>query len=290
MRARLAALLLCLGTAWVAQPAAAPEGTLKDGLAALRGHDYARAHTLMQALSKAGDPRATFYLSLIYGKGLGVEPDQAKSLFYLKQAAEAGDPLAQYNLGNQYNRDGPLGFHPGLAASWWKKAANQGLALAQHNLGSLYALGRGVDQDFERARYWFEKARDNGSPRSAEALAALERMQRQTGTRAGQDGAARITQVNRVWLKGQPAGAFTLQLGAYQDDTEARRVAGAHAWKRPLLLYRISAPGGPVWGLGYGVFEAAGAARRARAELPAGLAGSHPWPHALADIGDRLVD
>ncbi len=140
--------------------------------AALDAGDYGRARELLETLHAQGDAQATFYLSLLYRKGLGVPVDLVHARHLLEQAATAGDPRAQYNLGNERFRDGS---DQGAveAAALWRKAAEQGLVEAQHNLGSLYALGRGVKRDLQQARYWYEMASRNGSTRSARALVTL---------------------------------------------------------------------------------------------------------------------
>lgn len=148
--------------------------TLEQGLGAYRSQDFALAFDVFDSLSRQGDSRATFYLSLLYEKGFGVVQDREYGLQLLKSAAEAGDPLAQYNLGNHYIREDGSDFVPALAVNWWEKAANQDLVPAQHNLGSLYAQGMGVQRDLDKARYWYGQAARNGSERSAEALRMIE--------------------------------------------------------------------------------------------------------------------
>jgi len=165
---RLAAPLL--GLLLLAGSGASPAFTLEEGLDAYRSQDFALAFEAFESLSRQGDSRATFYLSLLYEKGLGVVQNREYSLRLLEGAAEAGDPLAQYNLGNHYIREGGSDFVPDIAVSWWEKAASQDLVPAQHNLGSLYAQGMGVRRDLDKARYWYGLAAGNGSERSAEAL------------------------------------------------------------------------------------------------------------------------
>ena len=285
-------LLVC-----VASSADAVTGTLDDGLAAFRDKDYARAFEVFAAQSKEGDARATFYLSLLYRKGLGVVQNESQSLYLLKQAAEGGDPMAQYNLGNQYNRQGALGYHPGMAAAWWEKAAKQGLALAQHNMGSLYALGRGVDQDLDKARYWYRQAAKNGSEKSAAALQELDQLaaQAQSTSKASRDKGGTKSQhtgpirVNDDWIAAQAGNSFTLQLTAAQGRDDVERLASSYPWRRELLIYHIGTAEHAMWALGYGVFGKASTARQAVAELPKKLQAGRPWPRALADIKKRLV-
>lgn len=159
-----------LGLVFLAMSGGALAVTLEEGLEAYRSQDFALAFDVFDALAQRGDPRSTFYLSLLYEKGLGVVQNREHALQLLRSSAEAGDPLAQYNLGNHYIREGGSEFVPDLAVTWWEKAARQDLVPAQHNLGSLYAQGMGVPTDLDKARYWYGQAARNGSERSAEAL------------------------------------------------------------------------------------------------------------------------
>jgi hypothetical protein len=281
------AICMTIGAGW-----AAP--TMDDGLAAFGAKDYDKAFEVFQALSEGGDARATFYLSLLYGKGYGVEKNPSQALYMLKRAAEAGDRLAQYNLGNRYNRRGELGYDPGLAAAWWEKAAKQGLALAQHNLGSLYALGQGVDRDLDKARYWYHRAIENGSEKSLAALEEIDRLTRAPakpvdGAGPAADTRSETVEVTPDWIDSQPEDGFTVQLAALSKREDVERLLARHDWQREPLIYHVGAGGGAFWGLGYGVFADAGSARAAIDELPDKVRAANPWPRALADIRKRLV-
>ena len=295
---RLLHSLVLLGAmSWLAaaMPVMAQEvaPTMDDGLAAFGAKNYTQAFEVFEALSQGGDARATFYVSLLYAKGYGVEPDSSRALQYLKQAAEAGDPLAQYNLGNRYNRHGELGYDPGLAAAWWEKAAKQGLALAQHNLGSLYALGQGVDQDLDKARYWYRLAIENGSEKSAAALDELDRLSAKPASGAVAPAATgpqpQTVVVTPAWIDAHAGNSFTVQLAAVRERQDVERLLARHGWQREMLIYHIGAGGNSFWGLGYGVFDNASSARTAIAELPEKLRAAKPWPRSLGDIRKRLA-
>lgn len=291
MSTALAGLILLVGIGLTGPVGAA---SLDQGIAAFRSQDYAEAFEVFDTLSRQGDSRAAFYLSLLYSKGLGVIPNPEYSLQLLQQAAEAGEPMAQYNLGNQYTRDGPLGYHPRLALAWWQKAAAQGLVLAQHNLGSLYALGKGVEQDLDKARYWYAEAAKNGSQRSAEAIRELDRVAgaRSDASRIPAKPAAphaRVELVTTEWIDARLPNRYTLQVAAVRERKDIERLIGRYQWRRDLLLYPILAGKQKVWALGYGVFSGAGPARKAITELPAQVRAGQPWPRALADIRKRLL-
>ncbi|HHI77394.1 MAG TPA: hypothetical protein ENJ94_09490 [Gammaproteobacteria bacterium] len=270
-------LALAALSAW-----ADPTAELDAAVEALQAGRHADALARLRPLAEAGNPRAAFYLSLVYQKGLGVPADPAQALQWLRRAAEAGDAFAQYNLGNHYLNAEPGDAGARKAARWWRKAAEQGLPLAQHNLASLYALDRGVPRDLAKARYWYRKAAEQGLARSAEALKELDRM----------EGAAALVLVDPQWLAAQPPGSLTLQLLAAgkRDDLEALVPQLGGDLKRPVLLYRVrSGQGRVMWALGYGLFPDAASARAALAELPESMRRHEPWPRSLASIRKALA-
>ncbi|RMG32604.1 MAG: hypothetical protein D6720_13000 [Gammaproteobacteria bacterium] len=259
---------------------------LTDGRLALQMADYAKARALLEPLAAEGNPRALFYLSLIYQEGLGVSEDPARAQALLRRAAEAGDPMAQYNLGSEALEKGTEA-GARRAAELYRAAAVQGLVLAQHNLGSLYALGKGVPQNLDEARRWYRMAARNGSRRSVAALAELERLERKpvAQERAAAANASRLIVPDREWFGRQGEKAVTLQLLATSQRKEAEALYRRHQWQRDVLLYRIeTAADEPLWGLGYGVFPSVPAARRAIAELPEALRRTGPWARNLRDL------
>lgn len=293
MSKRVVGLVILMGLLPVGVPAAT---TLDDGLSAYRARDFAVAFDVFNTLSRQGDNRATFYLSLLYARGLGVVENPGYSLALLQRAAEAGEPLAQYNLGNRYIDEGTEAFAPEKAAAWWKKAADQGVIPAQHNLGSLYAKGGGrVQRDLERARHWYAKAAAGGSERSAEALREIggagvaKPASRQAVPPVAAVGQAALVNVTPAWVAAKGNKGVTLQLAALRERAGIERLVKRYRFKRPLLLYHVRAAKGSVWALAYGVFPDAGTARKSVSELPEKLRLAGPWVRSLPDIGKRLV-
>lgn len=292
MRLRVAVLLILIGFLPVGGLSAA---TLDEGLSAYRARDFAVAFDVFDSLSRQGDNRATFYLSLLYAKGLGVVKNPDYGLELLRRSAEAGEPLAQYNLGNRYIKEGTGDFAPEQAAAWWKKAADQGLVPAQHNLGSLYAKGVGIKRDLDRARHWYEKAAASGSERSAEALreigaAAVPQPDRRPAVSpVAAVGQTELVDVTPAWIAAKGNKGVTLQLAALRERAGIERLVKRYRFKRPLLLYRISAGKGTIWALGYGLFPDANAAKEGLSELPVKLREAGPWTRSLRDISKRLV-
>lgn len=276
----LLALLLIL-------PTLALGDALVDGRIALQMGDYAKAHALLEPLANAGNPRAEFYLSLMYEDGLGVQADPSKAHRLLQRAAKAGDPMAQYNLANQLLSQGGEA-DTRRAADLYRRAAKQGLVLAQHNLGSLYALGKGVPRDLVEARRWYAMAAQNGSQRSAAALAELDRLAGSSapGSTVTAARPSRLIVPDRDWFDRQGEKDVTLQLLATSGRKKAEALYRQHQWQRNVLLYRINtATDKPLWALGYGVFPSVHAAKRAVSELPAALRKGQPWARNLREVG-----
>ncbi len=281
---RLLAMLLILPTLALAD-------ALVDGRIALQMGDYDKAHALLEPVASAGNPRAEFYLSLMYQDGLGVPADPARAQRLLQHAAKAGDAMAQYNLANQLlSQDNGADAH--RAADLYRRAAKQGLVLAQHNLGSLYALGKGVPRDLTEARRWYAMAARNGSQRSAAALAELDRLGGDSAPPSGV--ASRVSGLmvpDRDWFDRQGQKDVTLQLLATSGREQAEALYRRHHWKRDVLLYRANASADkPLWALGYGVFPSVQAAKRALAELPGALRKNQPWARNLREIGRLTGD
>ncbi len=95
---------------------------------------YEEARVAFEQARKS-EPEASFYLSLIYSAGLGVQPDARRSWDLTMQAA------------------------------------NDGLAIAQHVVGQTYRMGgRFVARDVAMARYWFDLAAKQEYSASLQAL------------------------------------------------------------------------------------------------------------------------
>lgn len=279
MRCLLAVLLIL--------PTLVSADALVDGRMALQMGDYNKAYELLEPLASAGNPRAEFYLSLMYQDGLGIPADPAHAQRLLQQAAKGGDPMAQYNLANRLLSEGNEA-DARRAADLYRRAAKQGLVLAQHNLGSLYALGKGVSRDLKEARRWYAMAAENGSHRSAAALVELERL---VGGQT-QDGGAETASSSRLiipdqqWFDHRGRKEVTLQLLATSRRDEAEALYRQHQWQRDVLLYRANASTDkPLWALGYGVFPSSRAAKRALTELPEALRKNRPWARNLRELG-----
>ena len=287
---RLARVVLLMALSCVT-PAGA--GTVEQGLAAFQGGDYVMARKIWLPLSEAGDPRATYYMSLLYAQGKGTAENHALAMEFLAAAARAGHVVAQFNLGNHYNTGKWVNEDPAQAAFWWRRAAAAGLPRAQHNLATLYLMGRGVEKNVVRARYWYERAARSGAQRSAEILRELNTQPGST-SRDGVAGAQQEVETQRreeaftarghAWLTSQPGENYTLQVFASESLDSIERLLSKYDFKREVCVYQFNARGRMLHAMSYGDFTTAKAARQAINELPRELQRGAPWPRRFADI------
>lgn len=111
---------------------------VEDGYAAYWAADHRRAHPILRAYAKQGDPRAQTYFGLQYEDGKGTFRSER------------------------------------LAASWMRRAADQDYPDALVLLGAYYLDGVGIDEDWRGARPYFQRAVDIGHPEGNAGLASLD--------------------------------------------------------------------------------------------------------------------
>lgn len=106
-----------------------------------------------------GDPRAMYYLSLIYIQGNIFGADPMLAFEWLKKSAENGFAEAMGRLGIMYCLGHGTGKDHQAAMQWFQKAALKGDHNAQMLLATAYLTGSGVPQDETSAVYWFDQVR-----------------------------------------------------------------------------------------------------------------------------------
>lgn len=129
---------------------------------AYQAKNYEQARQAFKPLAESGHAKAQIYMGSIYDKGLGVERDLQKALYWFEQSAEQGGVKLQYDLGVRYQRGTDIKKDDAKAVYWWQKAADAGLAQAQYNLALMYARGTGVDVDYDKAVALFQLAAEQG--------------------------------------------------------------------------------------------------------------------------------
>ena len=131
---------------------------------------YGQASNYRDAAAR-GNRVAQFDLALSYRFGLGVDIDNERAVYWLRQSAERGFAAAKYFLAFSYARG--LGVDVDFEQSdyWLRQSAEQGYVSAQLTLGSMYWV---VESNYERAVYWLRKAIAQGSEGAKELLDELK--------------------------------------------------------------------------------------------------------------------
>lgn len=126
MKRHVIGTFLCISLgAGLAMPAWAD---FDAGVKAYRQGEYA---TALREFKADKSPQATFYLSLMYGKGAGVRQSMEESVALLRKAAEQGLDVAQANLGIMYIEGQGVNQDTEEGLKWLRKSAGQGLVEAQ---------------------------------------------------------------------------------------------------------------------------------------------------------------
>ena len=92
-----------LANSLVTTAQAMPDSTDQDdGTRAYARGDYAAAANAFSRLAGNGDPRAQFFLGIMYAEGTGVPRDDRRAAHWLNLAAAQGDASAAHLLANTY--------------------------------------------------------------------------------------------------------------------------------------------------------------------------------------------
>ena len=145
---------------------------------ARKNGDMTGMREALEQLVRKGDARAMNRLGLLFDRGLGVEPDAGRAVYWFARAAAAGDPAGMANYGRMLQQGKGVSPDAREAARWLYLAAKQGQREAQYNLGLMYERGHGVPRDDKAAAAWYSRAAAQDQP---EALARLGHFFR-TGT------------------------------------------------------------------------------------------------------------
>lgn len=143
---------------------------------ALESGDYATAFREFTQLSNQGNPKAQYYLGIMYNAGMGCPKDTAKGSALFQKSANGGYQEAQNALGTCYLTGECAGISRGSVAEaikWYTTAADQNDCYAMSNLGGLYNLGQGVPVDKAKAFKWYKKSVDSGCTTDLQNLAAM---------------------------------------------------------------------------------------------------------------------
>ena len=121
---------------------------------------------LERAASKAKNPKALIFLSLLYNQGNMVKRNKEKAIEYAQLAIDSKIPRAFGTMGQIYQNQGDNE----SAVEWFRKGAAIGDGFSQGMLGFMYSGGFGVAQDLGEAVEWWTKGRWNGDKMASSYL------------------------------------------------------------------------------------------------------------------------
>lgn len=190
---------------------------------------YGEAMRWYREASRAGDPKAMFYLGLTLEQGLQEQPRPLEAYEWYRRSAEGGFALAQFKLGVLHQTGGVVERDLAMARSWYEKAAAQGLASAQYNLAVLLETGQGGPADPERAAALYRSAAGSGVSEAYLNLGSLYAR----GEGVGADAVESLKWLILAVEAGiEPAEDLRRSVASVLSEEErARAEAAAEAWK-----------------------------------------------------------
>ena len=144
---------------------------LQMGVDAFNKKDYAQALKILQPLADAGDAQAQFTLGAMYGQGMGVDRDRAKSLELVTKSADQG------NLDGMERLVMAVAFKPGAddaevdaifdrALKLYHAESDKGNTKAMAKIAGMYEMvllpGKSDEESQTEALKWYKKAADLG--------------------------------------------------------------------------------------------------------------------------------
>ncbi|MBU2880507.1 sel1 repeat family protein [Psychrosphaera sp. B3R10] len=167
------------------------EGDFDQGLIAYNDKNYRRALVEWLPLAKEEDPRAEYYIGLMFMNGLGVEENYDQGILWLKLAANRDYVDAQFELGRAYVSGVKIEQNLDQGIRWLLSAAKKGHAGAQFSYGllnqqdkvplssdlmALYKQSRSKTFNFTQAAKWYTLAAEQNHAAAQSNLASLYRV------------------------------------------------------------------------------------------------------------------
>lgn len=134
---------------------------------------YKEAARCLIIPAKEGIPEALTNMGTLRLKGLGLQQDTPKALYWFRLAAKKGCKTAIYNLSICYRVGYGTEVNVKKSMVLLYTAAKQGLLSAQYQLGRLNHQGELVESSAIKAVHWYKKSADCGYPQAQLALAKI---------------------------------------------------------------------------------------------------------------------
>ncbi len=134
---------------------------------------FKRAFRYFSAAAECNHPEAMYYLGTMYNKGLGVDENEEKALYWLHKAADMNSIKAAYRLGHVYSTENYKCYDTAKATKYYMIAAKKGYVYAMYYTGIMLAEEDNPLRDLNEAVSWLKKAGDNGMADSYEQIGCI---------------------------------------------------------------------------------------------------------------------
>lgn len=142
----------------IARPVTGHAG-MPELLEAERRGDWPAVAREYEALARQGNAMAMYNLGISYAKGVGVQRDDRKSLYWTAESAKRGFAPAMHSMGVFFD-EGRGGVQRNLteAFRWFLAAANAGHPDSMFNVGHMYITGQGTTTNYIEGYAWTKLA------------------------------------------------------------------------------------------------------------------------------------
>lgn len=171
-------LMMALGITAVSAAETVFEQTPVDrGVTAYKQGDYRKARRWLSTEDVANNPKAWYYLGLMYQEGVGgFEVDKARALRLFQQSADQGVPEAMLQIADLYARGAGVPANLAMARIWHERAANSGSVEGMYLCAQDFSSPSSeLPPDYDRARKWYEQAASLGHAEAMRSLGDLYR-------------------------------------------------------------------------------------------------------------------
>lgn len=152
---RIGIVLTAVVFAFASRPASAD---LEEAFAAYHRGDIPGAVAAFEPLAAAGEPRAQYFLGIIYLNEMVEAADVAQGVRWIYQSAKQDYLPALNEMARIYRSGTGVEPDPKEMVYWYRRAAEQGDVGAQLFIADAYAYGYGVEPDLVEAFMWYEIA------------------------------------------------------------------------------------------------------------------------------------
>ncbi len=116
--------------------------------------NYKEIYDNLIPIAEAGDIKAQRYIGTMFDRGLYVESDTSKAIYWFEKSVKTGDKIAQNDLAWEYDKAKRYED----AFRYFQLSAEQGFAPAENNLAWYYEHGIGVEKNIQKAEDLYKKA------------------------------------------------------------------------------------------------------------------------------------